>query len=136
MRAAMIAVVLVACGGERTAPPAPDPNAALRDLVRGGPFIDIEMRQIAVAYEENAIAADAMFRGKAIRTTGNIVEIATDATITVLDRDTGATIRCEWGGSRADAAALKREYRYVRGIGGEYHARVFTMRLCDIGNGE
>jgi hypothetical protein len=127
-------LVTNACKGEAKQQQAPaDPDSELRRRVSEGPFVDVEIRDIAMAYTDNAVAAEDRFKGKVIRTSGNIVEIASDAAITVLDRDSGATVRCEWGGTRESAAALKREFRYVRGIGGDFSGRTFTMRLCDVG---
>ena len=73
--AAAISALLVACGGGNT-----NTTAAAEPAQPEAPPVEVTPEQLANAYEENTVAADDQYKGKKLRITGTIAEIATGIT--------------------------------------------------------
>ncbi len=78
--AALLMAGLAGCGDAgKSAPKASEATAATEKQTEEKP-VDVTPAQLAKAYEENTVAADDLYKGKKLRITGKIDDIATGIT--------------------------------------------------------
>jgi hypothetical protein len=131
MRAFMGVMLLLACD-DKTA----DVSTRMEALVESGPFTSVEADYLARTYESNPIAADDLYKGKALRLSGTVTTVTTDPNGTPIvglgDGGNRNYVVCVWGKHRTDAKHLRKGSKTrLLGVGaGLLENRIVTLGFC------
>lgn len=134
---ALLSLCLLACDPSKQ--PAPKKKLTAADVHE--PFIDVKPSVIAATYQENSVAADREFKGRALRIPATVDHVGQDANgvpLVVLrdevtyDNTRFLTVNCAWGGDMNRVAQLSAGQRFTaKGLGASVAIGAPLVVLCE-----
>lgn len=106
MRLPITIALLAACGDSKPT----ETKSDLDQLARSGPHTTVTMFDLSRDYAGNEVAADATYRGRALRIVGMVNRVGRDrdgTPIVYLGKDGRDLVACGWGKGDSSIASLK-----------------------------